>query len=579
MIHFPLAEIGQKKQNFLPLEFNLSSWEVVQPYYEKLVEREINSLDQLKDWLIDWSELEGFLSEDFAWRYIKLSCNTEDEDIKNRYQFYINEIKPNSAPYGDLLNKKFVECPFTNDLIDSEDIILKRSVINEIELFRKENIPLYVKTEELAQKYQDIISQMMIMYQDTDYTLSHAAKFLKDPDRNIRKEVYELVSQRRSKDAGELNQIMDELIKIRHQIAINAGFDNFRDYKYKSLGRFDYTVEDVKSFRDSVASIISPITGEILKEKGKSIGLELSDMKPYDADAEPEGIKALAPYQNSEELITKTIKSFSRINSHLGQYLDLMDKNGFFDLDSRKGKAPGGYNYPLDETGIPFIFMNSTGKHRDLVTMFHEGGHAIHSFLTKELKLNAYKHTPSEVAELASMSMELISMDMWDEFYPDKDDLKRAIKEQLEGVIEILPWIALVDEFQDYIYTHPDINIDQRIDIWVELYKKYHGIDVNWAGYEDIRKILWQKQLHIFEVPFYYIEYGIAQLGALAVWKNYKLNPEKGLENYLSALQLGYTKTVPEIYNQAGISFNFSDTYLSELLDFVKEELRKNSEA
>ncbi|MGZ5303222.1 MAG: M3 family oligoendopeptidase, partial [Bacteroidia bacterium] len=393
----------------------------------------------------------------------------------------------------------------------------------------------------------------------------------KESDREVRKEVYDKIVSRRAQDVEKLDQLFTELVALRHQVAKNAGFDNYRDYKFKALGRFDYTLEDVFAFHKSVREEIVPLATHLLKVKEKELGI--SPLKPYDLDSEPEGQKPLEPYKTSRELLDKSIETFSQLHPALGKYLSIMDEKGLLDLDSRKGKAPGGYNYPLDESGVAFIFMNASGKFRDMITMMHEGGHAVHSFLTRNLHLSAFKHTPSEVAELASMSMELLTMDHWNNFFTDEKDLVRAKKEQLEGIIESLPWIATVDKFQNWIYTNPGHTVEERHKAWQEIYFEFHPEGVDFTGYEQNTRIGWQRQLHIYEVPFYYIEYGIAQLGALAVWKNYKENPEKGLVHYLEALKLGYTRPVPEIYETAGIKFDFSLAYIQQLADFLKKEL------
>ena len=242
-------------------------------------------------------------------------------------------------------------------------------------------------------------------------------------------------------------------------------------------------------------------------------------------------------------------------------------------MASKEGKAPGGYNYPLYESGIPFIFMNAVGSPRDLVTMMHEGGHAVHSFLSRDLKLASFKSCPSEVAELASMSMELISMDHWDVFYKNPEDLKRAKIEHLEDIVATLPWIAIIDKFQHWIYENPKHSVEERNQAWLEIEKEFSNGVTDWTGCEDSLKYSWHKQLHLFEVPFYYIEYGMAQLGALAIWRNYKLDPSKAIEQYKEALKLGYTKGIKEIYKTAGIEFNFSAEYISELADFLNTEL------
>jgi oligoendopeptidase F len=287
------------------------------------------------------------------------------------------------------------------------------------------------------------------------------------------------------------------------------------------------------------------------------------------------GKPALKPFQNGNELIDKSIACFNKIDASLGEKLSIMKANQLFDVESRMGKAPGGYNYPLAETGAPFIFMNSANSFRDLTTMVHEGGHAIHTFLTANLELNDFKHCPSEVAELASMSMELISMDQWSVYFDKEEDLLRAKKEQLIDVLKTLPWVAVIDQFQHWIYTNPDHNAADREEAFKQIYQRFGAGFANWESYEKQFGNVWQKQLHLFEVPFYYIEYAIAQLGAIAVWKNYKENPQKGLQQYLDALALGYTKPMNEIYETAGIKFDFSATYINELAGFVKEELEK----
>ena len=246
---------------------------------------------------------------------------------------------------------------------------------------------------------------------------------------------------------------------------------------------------------------------------------------------------------------------------------------GHLDLESRKGKAPGGYNYPLAEIGVPFIFMNATSTLRDMITILHEGGHAIHSFVTRDLELGHFKSTPSEVAELASMSMELISMEHWDVYFDRPEDLKRAKKEHLEQILETLPWVATIDKFQHWIYQHPSHSLEDRKREWNAIFDQFSDSITVWDGLEHARDYLWQKQLHLFEVPFYYIEYGMAQLGAVAVWKNFKQDPVSGLNSYLDALKLGYKRSIPEIYKAANIKFDFSQEYIRELMNFVREEL------
>jgi oligoendopeptidase F len=299
----------------------------------------------------------------------------------------------------------------------------------------------------------------------------------------------------------------------------------------------------------------------------------VDSLRPWDKAVDPEGRNPLKPFSDGKQLAEKTIEVFSKLDPYLGQCLSIMRTMGHLDLESRKGKAPGGYNYPLAEIGVPFIFMNATSTLRDMVTIMHEGGHAIHNFLTRDLELNDFKSTPSEVAELASMSMELISMDHWDLFFSDAEELKRAKREHLEDIIETLPWVATIDKFQHWIYENPGHSAQERKESWNRIFHEFADTVTDWSGLEKTKDYLWQKQLHLYEVPFYYIEYGMAQLGAIAVWRNYRKDPQLGLRGYQNALRLGYLKPIPEIYAAANIKFDFSSAYIKELMDFVKAEL------
>ena len=564
--------IEKKHHLYLPQDLNID-WNSLEPIFNELLARNITDVTELEQWLKDKSELEAALEEDFAWRYIKMTCATDNEDLVKSFQYFATEIEPKIAPINNDLNKKLVNSSFVSELNHDEYYVYLRSVKKSLELFREENIPLQTEIQVEQQKYQGITGAMSVTFNGQEYTLEQAANFLKDLNRETREQAWVNITARRLQDKDQLNDLFNKLKSLRHQVAENAGFDNFRDYMFAALGRFDYTPQDCFDFHEAIAQEIVPLLAEQANER--TLALDLESLKPWDTEVDTSGKAALKPFENGEELIDKSIQCFNGLSPFLGSRLELMKANNLFDVDSRKGKAPGGYNYPLAETGAPFIFMNSANSFRDLTTMVHEGGHAIHTFLTADLKLNDFKHCPSEVAELASMSMELISMDHWDVFFDNPEELKRAKKYQLRDVLKTLPWVAVVDAFQHWIYTNPDHNSEERTTAWKEIFTKFGANFVDWSEHQEALENLWQKQLHIFEVPFYYIEYGIAQLGAIAVWKNYKENPEKGLENYLAALKLGYTKNMKEIYKTAGIEFNFSAAYIKELVAFVKLELEK----
>ncbi|HSI89709.1 MAG TPA: M3 family oligoendopeptidase, partial [Adhaeribacter sp.] len=495
-------------RRYLPQTFKVTDWAAIEPYFIELRDREINSAAELEKWMLDRSELESVLSQDMGWRYIKMTCDTQNEEITAAFQYFINEIEPRIAPYDHELNTKLIGSPYLNELDQEKYRIYLRSVKKALEIFREENIPLNTEISTKQQQFAAISGQMTVTLDGEELTLQRAADRLKNPDRAIREEAWRAIQTRRSQEWEKLDVLYSELVTLRHQVAINAGFTNFRDYMFAALGRFDYTPQDTFHFHDSIAEVVTPLISEFDRERKAELGLP--ELKPWDLDVDPSNQPPLTPFKNGSELLEKSIECFYRLDPYLGDCLVTMKNMGHLDLESRKGKAPGGYNYPLDEVGVPFIFMNATSSLRDVVTMLHEGGHAVHSFLTRNLALGAFKHPPSEVAELASMSMELLTLDHWDIFFPDADERKRAKKTHLEGVLETFPWVATIDKFQHWVYENPKHTLEERHVKWVELFDEFNQKEVNWFGLEQFKTYAWQKQLHLYEVPFYYVEYAMA---------------------------------------------------------------------
>jgi oligoendopeptidase F len=567
-------EFEIKERQFLPKDFKVKDWETLKPYFDKLLELEISSDQELENWFANLSELEAVVSEDMAWRYIKMTCDTSDEKLAASFEDFVRNIQPHIAPYSDKLNRKALASPYLASVKKKEGYdIMIREMEKDVKIFREENIPLETEIASLSQKYGSISGAMDIEHEGKELTLQQAAVKLQSTDRKLREEIYRKISSRRLEDKEKLDDLFTELIKLRAEVAKNAGFDNYRDFMFASMGRFDYTPQDCFDFHESVKSEVVPLLDEIEKNRREKLGL--STLRPWDKAVDISGKEALEPFNGADDLTDKTIKVFNKLDPFLGDCLTKMVEMKHLDLDSRKGKSPGGYNYPLSETGVPFIFMNATSTLRDMVTLLHEGGHAVHSFLMNDLKLNDFKNPPSEVAELASMSMELITLDYWDIFFDNEEDLKRAKTEHLQGIIETLPWVATIDKFQHWIYENPEHTVEERTKEWNKILDDFSDSITDWSGLEKFKDSLWQKQLHLFEVPFYYIEYGMAQLGAVAVWKNYKDNPEKGLISYMNALKMGYTKSIPEVYEAANIKFDFSKKNISELMNFVKEEMQR----
>lgn len=560
----------KKSRKFVKQEL-LFEWENIEPYFKNLNSRQINSSSDLRQWLIDRSELSAVLEEEFAWRYIRMNMDTEDEKLQASFQHFIKEINPKLAPYENELNLKLYESPYKKELEGDDYYVMLRSIKNEIEIFREKNIPLFTKLEEEAQKYGSISAKMSVQFEGQEYTLQQAAKFLKSTDRTIREKVFRLIQERRAEDTTKLNELFDELIELRQEVAQNTGFKNYRDYMFKAMGRFDYTPEDCMQFHESIRKTVVPLNAKMTEKRKKLLGIDT--LKPWDLSVDISGKEPLMPFETGSELLDKTIACFDKIDPFFGDCLRAMKTNQHLDLESKKGKAPGGFNYPLYESGYPFIFMNAVGSMRDVTTMVHEGGHAVHSILSHPLKLVEFKSLTSEIAELASMSMELFSMDYWDIYFDNEADLKRAKRDQLLDTLSTLSWVATIDKFQHWIYTHINHSVEERYAYWLTLTEEFSSGKVDWSGLEEVEKNQWQKQLHLYEVPFYYIEYGMAQLGAIAMWRNYRANPEKTIKQYKEALALGYTKPIDKIYETAGIKFDFSTDYVAELSEFIHAEI------
>jgi oligoendopeptidase F len=565
--------IEKNKRQFLNEDLSIQSWEDLKSYFDNLLAREIDSKEKFERWLNDRSELDAVLEEDLAWRYIRMSIETNNEELASAYTFFVTKIQPELAPLDDALNRKFMDSPFRHDYTDSAHQIYFRSIETQVNLVQEKNVPIEAELNELAQKYGAISAAQSIDYLGETMTMQKASQLLKEQDEVVRQTVFDKMVERRRVDTDSLDELYTQLVTKRHALALNAGFDNFRDYKFQALGRFDYSKEDCFAFHHAIKTHIVPLVKDIQAKKLALTGE--AKFKPWNTEVDPEGKAPLKPFETGKEMLDGCVQMLGNLNPYFAACLKTMEEMGHLDLDSKAGKAPGGYNYPLYEIGVPFIFMNAVGAQRDLVTMVHEAGHAVHSFLSRDLSLTGFKNLPSEVAELASMSMELLSMKEWGHFYANADELNRAKREQLEGVLKVLPWIAQIDAFQHWVYEHPTHTVAERHAHWSSLSKDFGTGLTDWSGYEDQIATSWQRQLHLFEVPFYYIEYGIEQLGALGVWMNSLTDFESGLTAYQEALKLGYTKSIPEIYETAHVPFDFSSERLKSLAAFIQLELIK----
>lgn len=562
--------LEDKKLVFYPENFDIENTENVKSAYEELLQMDLDTGEDLIRCLEKKSELSMLVADHMAWLYIKMTCDSDNEEKAKAFNDYYNAISSSTEKIDFLLKKRIYESQARHDLKAPCYDHLNKMLANDIDLFVEENIPIKQKIKELENKYANLYGSLTVNFDGEEKTLAQLNIYLKDNNRDVREKAWRLKMDKLSEKAEEFNNLFDKMKELRIREAKNASFDNYRDYMHQLKGRFSYTPQDLYNFHDAVEKEIIPFL-KTLDEKRKE-KLQLDSLKPWDTSVDIDG-KILKPFTDSNDLIEKSLKTLAKVDSDFALQLLKMKNSSYLDLDNRKGKAPGGYNYPIGRVDSSFIFMNSVGLQSDVSTLLHEAGHAMHAKESSGITIDYFKDTPSEVAELASMAMELLTMDYWNYFYQDQDDLKKAKREQLEGTLSFLPWCMVVDAFQHWIYTNPNHTVEERNKYFSSLMDRFNTI-VDWTGLEKEKMNRWILQLHIFEVPFYYIEYGMSQLGALAIYKNYKENNTKAIQQYKNFLKTGYSLPVDKLYEIAGVNFKFNDEYLKDLVEFVKEELK-----
>ena len=557
---------------FIPEDFDASSWENIEPYVDDLIQRNLSCSSCLEKLISDSSNLAEHISETGALLYIGMTCDTENERKKNDFLNFVENVRPKLSKFSDKLNRRIAEHPSVGDLPDRYDLMI-RGIKSDIDIFREENIPLGVEQTKLVTKAQGITGGMTVEFEGEERTFPEMKAFLESNNRSVREKAWKSMVSRWMNDSEELSEIFDELIKIRHEIAKNAGFDSYTNYMFKAMHRFDYTVEDCLTFHNSIEKVCMPIVREINEKRRSSFNLEI--LSPWDVNEKSgsgpdiEGKNPLRPFDNVGEMVQKLSELFHKMSRDLGNKFDKLVEMDTLDLETRKGKAPGGYQYYLEKSRVPFIFMNAAGLQGDLETMIHESGHAFHSLYCGHLDLIDERNYPIEFAEVASMSMELLTQDEWQIFYDNDDEVNRAILSHLEGVVFLLPWIATIDAFQHWIYANPNHTREERTEYWLSLRDRF-GSRMDWKDNEDFRELSWQQQGHLFGVPFYYIEYGIAQLGALQLWQTHRKSPEKALKDYENAMKLGNTKILPELFAAAELKLGFDEKHVGSLINEVK---------
>jgi oligoendopeptidase F len=562
-----------KPRTFVPQKIDLGDWPQIAPLFGRLENRapQIKTAAELEKWLLDWSELNAALDEESSRRYIAMTCHTDNADAEKAYLHFVEHVEPQLKPRQFALEQIYVAHPLREKLSRDRFFIFNRDVKNHVELFRPENVALETEEAKLSQQYQKLIGAQTVNFRGEEKTLVQMGRYLEEPDRALRQEAWELVAKRRLQDAEKCEEIFDGLIKLRTQIAKNAGFENYRDFAFRQKARFDYTPENCLQFHDAVEKEIVPAVREIQNERKRQLKLE--KLRPWDLAVDPQNRPPLKPFGEVGEMVSRTQKIFDHLDAGLAENFQEMQNLKLLDLDNRKGKAPGGYQSTLSEARVPFIFMNAIGLQRDVETILHEAGHAFHAQATRDEDLYAYRGAPIEFCEVASMSMELLGNEFLEEFY-STPEANRARKTHLEGIIGFFPWMATVDAFQHWIYTHANHTRAERKAAYLKLMDRFGG-DVDYSGCEAARAYSWQRQLHIFIHPFYYVEYGIAQLGALQVWANSKADKAKALDDYKKSLALGGSRPLPELFAAAGCKFQFDVATIKPLIQLANSELKK----
>lgn len=567
------SEKVKKKERRFYKDLDSTDADAIIAKLNELINTKIENEKDLIEIVERFTELEDIIREEMGWRYINMTRFADKKEYAEKFNDYFANIVSKAKPYSVKLEKKIYDSPISKNISDQYKHMIK-IISKNIELFKEENIPLQIEERKIANKYGAIFGAITVKFRGEEKTLQQLVPYLKSPDRETRELAWRKRFEGILSKKDEFNNIFDELKDLRIKQAKNAGFENYRDYMHELKGRTEYTVEDVLKFHESVEKKVMPFFKERMEKRAKK--LRIDTLRPWDRSVDVDG-KVLKPFNTIDEFVDKAIRVLGKVKPLFGERLELMKNSGLLDLENRKGKAPGGYNYPLPETGAPFIFMNATGQSSDVRTLLHESGHAMHTFETVNIPIIYYRPSRSEINELASMSMELLTLHYWNEYYKDEEDFRKAMIEELENAVLFLPWCMTVDAFQHWIYTNPDHTPEERANYFGKLMDKFNqGVD--WASLNEEKRYRWLFQLHIFQVPFYYIEYGIAQLGALSIYKNYLENPEKTIENYINFLKTGYKLPIDKVYEVAGIKLDFSESYIGEIVDFVKhriEELEK----
>ena len=563
-----------RPRQFVPADTDLGDWPQLETLYHSLDERLTLACSpaDLERFLLDWGELGAALDQEGSRRYIAMTCHTEDLATEQRYLHYVEEIEPRVKPLQFRLNRRYLDHPHRAGLSQPRFAVFDRHTRIAVELYRDENVELETRETCLGQQYQKRMGSLTVTFGGQEQTLAQMGRYLEETDRALREEAWQLTAQRRLQEADTLDQIFEELLDLRWRIAQNAGFADPRDYFFRRLSRLDYNPHDCLRFHASVHDHVLPLLRQLQARRRENLGL--ATLRPWDLAVDPLNRPPLRPFAEVDELVTKTQSIFDSLDPQLAADFRKLHQYRLLDLDNRKGKGPGGYQSSLAEARLPFIFMNAVGQQRDVETLLHEAGHAFHALACAPEDFYPYRSTiPIEFCEVASMTMELLGNEYLEAFYPPAE-AQRARRTHLEGILQILAWIATIDAFQHWLYTHPNHTRQERDGAWLDVLQRFEG-DIDWSHLTPIRTRLWHRQLHLFLHPFYYIEYGIAQLGALQLWALFRQDPHATLQAYRTALALGGSQSLPALFETARCRFDFSPATLQPLMNLVQSELER----
>ena len=553
-------------------------WAQLEPYYTDLEQRPLTA-ENIDRWLKDWSLVYACADELFNRLYVRQTANTADVEAERRYNAFLDGIYPRMMEAEQNLKQKLLD----SGLEPSGFEIVLRNMRADTDLFRAENVALMAEENKLRTEYDKIISAQSVEWEGEERTLSQLQPVLQDTDRDRRERAWRITTSRQLADRDAINQVWAKLLALRLKIASNASRPDYRAYRWQELHRFDYSPEDARSFQDAIEEVVVPAARRVLERRRQRLGLDV--LRPWDLEVDPLGLPPLRPFKDMSVFKTHVSKIFHQVHPELGEYFDIMVREDLLDLENRKNKAPGGFCTDFKVARRPFIFMNAVGTHDNVQTLLHEGGHAFHVFKSARLPYVQQLNVPMEFAEVASMGMELLAspyltLDQGGFYSPA--EAARARIEHMEGNILFWPYMAVVDAFQHWVYEHPTAAADpaQCDAAWADLWRRFMPV-VDWSGLEDVMATGWHRKLHIHTYPFYYIEYGLAQAGAVQVWRNALKDQRGAVDNYRRALALGGTATLPELFRAAGARFAFDAstlregvTLLEEVIESLEQELK-----